>query len=106
MAAVQPIIANRDRGMVHEARRSVEGRNTLVSETLLALGWDWVGEAALERRHLAPVQRQPLGAAQARFPDGTTLLGCYHPSQQNTFTGKLTRPMLNGVFATARGLLG
>ena len=39
------------------------------------------------------------------FPDGTTLLGCYHPSQQNTFTGKLTQPMLRSVFVDARRLI-
>jgi uracil-DNA glycosylase len=37
--------------------------------------------------------------------DGVTLIATYHPSQQNTFTGKLTRPMFRGIFETARRLL-
>jgi uracil-DNA glycosylase len=44
-------------------------------------------------------------ASITRFPDGMVLLGSYHPSQQNTFTGKLTRKMLRQVFETARELL-
>jgi uracil-DNA glycosylase len=33
-----------------------------------------------------------------------TLLGCFHPSQQNTFTGKLTEPMIDEVLGRARDL--
>jgi len=38
----------------------------------------------------------------ARWP----LLGCFHPSQQNTFTGRLTEPMLDQVLLSARELAG
>ncbi len=35
-----------------------------------------------------------------------SIIGCYHPSQQNTFTGKLTEAMLDEVFARAAHLIG
>lgn len=40
-----------------------------------------------------------------RLPDGRLLIGCYHPSRQNTNTGKLTAPMMDAVFRKARRAL-
>lgn len=44
--------------------------------------------------------------AVAETPSGVQLLGCYHPSQQNMFTGRLTPAMLDDVFADARRRAG
>jgi uracil-DNA glycosylase family 4 len=67
-----------------------------------AFGWD----AALRLLEPGRRPRPRFGhGAEARV-GGVTLLGCFHPSQQNTFTGKLTPAMLDGVLARAVELAG
>ena len=55
-----------------------------------------------------PPARRPRFAhgAETRLPDGTILLGSFHPSRRNTNTGLLTRRMWRGIFRRARRLLG
>ncbi|MGH7846692.1 MAG: uracil-DNA glycosylase [Candidatus Binatia bacterium] len=54
-----------------------------------------------------PKPRPPFShGGVARLDNGLTLLASYHPSQQNTFTGKLTREMFRSVFENAKKLLG
>jgi len=44
-------------------------------------------------------------ASEAHLEGGVTLLGSYHPSQQNTFTGRLSREMFDALFKRARKIL-
>jgi uracil-DNA glycosylase len=51
-----------------------------------------------------PRPRPPFAHGTEVAVDRYTLLGCYHPSQQNTFTGRLTEGMMEAVFAQARAV--
>jgi uracil-DNA glycosylase len=53
-----------------------------------------------------PVPRPRFGHAVEAGTGGPVVLCSFHPSQQNTFTGKLTEPMLDAVFLRARELAG
>jgi uracil-DNA glycosylase len=72
-----------------------------------AFAWDAALRLRVALGHPPPRPRPRFGHG-AEFDDGAwlTMLGCFHPSQQNTFTGKLTEPMLDAVFARARELSG
>jgi uracil-DNA glycosylase family 4 len=64
---------------------------------LRASGW-W--------EQLAPGKRPAFGHGKtAVLPNGVTLIASYHPSRQNTNTGKLTRAMWHGIFRRARKLI-
>lgn len=75
----------------------------LKPRVLIALGG--IGFSSVIR-HFDVRPRPKFGhAVEVQIDDRTTVLGSYHVSQQNTFTGKLTEPMLDAVFNRARQLL-
>ena len=73
-----------------------------------SIGWDATLRSfrSIGWRHATPRPRFGHGAEAALVGSGreVTLLGCYHPSQQNTFTGRLTAPMLDDVLGRAAAL--
>ncbi|MCC6832357.1 MAG: uracil-DNA glycosylase [Thermoleophilia bacterium] len=81
-------------------------RELRVIVPLGALGWDATLRALSSLGHAIPVPRPRFGhGAEARI-DRYTLVGSYHPSQRNTFTGTLTQAMLRAVLERAMEVRG
>jgi uracil-DNA glycosylase family 4 len=98
--ANRPLPAERDNCLPYAAREL----EVMKPEVVVCLG-GFAWEAACRLLGLRPRPRFGHGAEHAA-PDGPVLLGTYHPSQQNTFTGRLTEEMLDAVFSRARELAG
>jgi uracil-DNA glycosylase family 4 len=103
--ANRPTPAERDNCLSYLAR---ELELLADCRTIVALGsfaWDGALRALRELGADVPRPKPRFGhTAEARVGEWA-LLGCFHPSQQNTFTGKLTEPMLDAVFARAGKLV-
>lgn len=93
----QPFL-ERELALLHRVRVILTLGHVAHRQFLRAAGW-W--------GRLAPRDRPAFGhGALVELPDGTALLSSYHPSRQNTNTGKLTREMWWGVFRAVRSRLG
>jgi uracil-DNA glycosylase family 4 len=99
--ANKPLPSERDNCLPYAARELELLSGTRVIVCLGKFAWD----AAAQLFGLRPRPKFGHGAEFA-VPDGPVLLGSFHPSQQNTFTGKLTEPMTDAVFLRARELAG
>jgi uracil-DNA glycosylase len=100
--ANKPTPAERDRCRPYLERefRLLTGVRVVVA--LGSFAWSVVMSAIEERPRPRPRFGHLAETRAGRF----TVLGCYHPSQQNTFTGKLTEAMIDEVFTRARRLAG
>jgi uracil-DNA glycosylase family 4 len=96
----KPLPSERDNCLPYAVEELALMPSARVVVALGGIAWD----AAI--RITGPLRPKPRfgHGAEAELADGRTLLGCYHPSQQNTFTGRLTEPMTDSVFARAREL--
>jgi uracil-DNA glycosylase len=104
--ANRPTPAERDNCLPYLAR---ELELLVHCRTVVALGgfaWDGILRALKDLGHPAPRPKPRFGHGAEADVGGWKLIGCYHPSQQNTFTGRLTEPMLDAILARAHELSG
>jgi len=99
--ANKPLPAERDNCLPYARRELALLSSVRVILCLGGFGWD----AGLRLTNDATRPRPKFGhGAEHGLAAGRVLLGSYHPSQQNTFTGRLTEAMLDEVMARARAL--
>ena len=99
----RPTVEERDTCLPYLSRELGLLRDVRVILALGAFAWDAVLRVLAAAGHAArPRPRFGHGAEVGVGP--YDLLGCYHPSQQNTFTGRLDIAMLDRVLARARTL--
>lgn len=99
--ANKPTPEERDRCLPYLEReiRALESLTVIVA--LGAFAWDGALRALAALGHVVKPRPRFGHLAEVRLGP-YVLLGCFHPSQQNTFTGKLTAAMLDQVFERAR----
>ncbi len=99
--ANKPTTEERDRCLPYLERELGLLRDVVVLVALGRFAWD------LSARLVgAPTRAAFAHGAEAPSPSGRTIIASYHPSQQNTFTGRLTEPMLDAVLARGAELAG
>jgi uracil-DNA glycosylase len=104
--ANKPTPAERDNCLPYAVRELALLRHARVIVCLGGFAWDAALRIMAQSGVTLPRPRPRFGhGAEARVGE-LTLIGCYHPSQQNTFTGKLTEPMIDAVLVRARELAG
>jgi uracil-DNA glycosylase family 4 len=106
--ANRPTPAERDACLPWSVRELGLLANVRVVLCLGAFAWDAALRLTAAARGGAPWPRpRPrFGHGVELGGDPYALLGCYHPSQQNTFTGRLTESMMDTVLGRARELAG
>jgi uracil-DNA glycosylase family 4 len=100
----RPTPAERDNCLPYlvEELRLLERATVLVA--LGSFAWDGTLRALRELKHEIPRPKPRFGHGAEAEMGRYRLLGSYHPSQQNTFTGRLTEAMLDDLFLRARRL--
>jgi uracil-DNA glycosylase family 4 len=102
--ANKPTPAERDTCLPYAVRELELLGAARVIVCLGAFAWDAALRILAAGGIAAPRPRPRFGHGAEVAAGRFVLLGCFHPSQQNTFTGRLTEPMLDGVFTRARRL--